>query len=201
MKFDHPTFLSSYSAVYGQLSDSQSSGLDTLLGNIELDQDVTDLRWAAYMLATVKLECADTFMPITERGAQSYFDKYEPGTAIGKSLGNTQSGDGYLFRGRGYVQITGRTNYQNMSRRLALSGDDDLVAHPDVALQADVAYRIMSFGMRRGTFTGKKLGDYINDAGCDYRQARRIINGLDRADDIAGYAASFESSLRSSSTA
>jgi hypothetical protein len=199
MKFDHPTFLSSYSAVYGQLDDSQSSGLETLLGNLELDQDIADLRWAAYMLATVKLECADTFLPITERGARSYFDKYEPGTSIGQSLGNTQAGDGYLFRGRGYVQITGRTNYQNMSRRLALSGDDDLVAHPDVALRADVAYRIMSYGMRRGTFTGKKLADYINDAGCNYQQARRIINGLNRADDIAGYAASFEASLKSSS--
>jgi hypothetical protein len=198
MKFDHPTFLNSYGAVYGQLNDSQSSGLESLLDNIELDQDITDLRWAAYMLATVKLECADTFQPITERGAQSYFDKYEPGTSIGKNLGNTQAGDGYLFRGRGYVQLTGRTNYENMSRRLALSGDDDLVANPDVALQADVAYRIMSYGMRRGTFTGRKLGDYINDAGCDYQQARRIINGLNRADDIAGYAASFESSLKSS---
>lgn len=201
MKFDHPTFLNSYSAVYGQLEDSQSSGLESLLGNIELDQDLADLRWAAYMLATVKLECADTFQPITEYGGQSYFNKYEPGTSIGQSLGNTQAGDGYLFRGRGYVQLTGRTNYQNMSRRLALSGDQDLVLHPDLALQPDIAYRVMSYGMRHGTFTGKKLGDYINDAGCDYQQARRIINGLNRADDIAGYAASFESSLKSSSIA
>ena len=201
MKFDHPTFLSSYSAVYGQLKDSQSSGLESLLANIELDQDVADLRWAAYMLATVKLECADTFQPITEYGGQSYFNKYEPGTSIGKSLGNTQPGDGYLFRGRGYVQLTGRTNYANMNGRLALSGDDDLVLHPEAALQPDVAYRIMSYGMRHGTFTGKKLADYINDAGCDYQQARRIINGLNRADDIAGYAASFESSLENSSIA
>jgi putative chitinase len=201
MKFDHPAFLSSYSAVYGQLNDSQSSGLESLLANIELDQDVADLRWAAYMLATVKLECADTFQPITEYGGQSYFNKYDPGTSIGKSLGNTEPGDGYLFRGRGYVQLTGRTNYGNMNGKLALSGDDDLVLHPEVALQPDVAYRIMSYGMRHGTFTGKKLGDYINDAGCDYQQARRIINGLNRADDIAGYAASFESSLKNSSIA
>lgn len=201
MKFDHPTFLNSYSAIYGQLTDSQSSGLESLLGNIELDQDLADLRWAAYMLATVKLECADTFMPITERGGHSYFDKYEPGTSIGKNLGNTQPGDGYLFRGRGYVQLTGRANYENMSRRLTLSGDDDLVLHPEVALQPDIAYRIMSYGMRRGSFTGKKLADYINDAGCDYQQARRIINALNRADDIAGYAVSFESSLKDSSIA
>src|SRR5258708_5867015 len=201
MKFDHPTFLNSYSAVYGQLGPSQAAGLESLLDNVELDPDLADLRWVAYMLATVKLECADTFMPITERGPQSYFDKYEPGTSIGKNLGNTQAGDGFLFRGRGYVQITGRANYQKMSGRLALSGGDDLVLHPEVALQPDVAYKIMSYGMRRGSFTGKRLGNYINAAGSDYQQARRIINGLDRADDIAGYAVSFESSLKSSSTA
>ncbi len=198
MKFDHPTFLNSYGAVYGQLGPSQASGLESLLDNIELDPDLGDLRWVAYMLATVKHECADTFMPITERGPQSYFDKYEPGTSIGKNLGNTQAGDGFLFRGRGYVQITGRANYQNMSGRLALSGDDDLVLHPELALQPDIAYKIMSYGMRRGSFTGKKLGDYINAAGSDYTQARRIINRLDRADLIAGYAVSFESSLESS---
>jgi putative chitinase len=198
MKFDHPTFLNDYRNVYGNLDPSPASGLEALLHSIGLDQDLADLRWVAYMLATVKHECANTFMPITERGAKSYFDKYEPTTAVGKQVGNTQAGDGYLFRGRGYVQITGRANYRNMSGKLALSGADDLVLHPEQALQPGIAYRIMSFGMRRGSFTGKKLGDYINAGGSDYKQARRIINGLDRADLIAGYAVNFESMLKSS---
>ena len=50
----------------------------------------------------------------------------------------------------------------------------------------------MSYGMRNGSFTGKKLGDYINDAGCDYRNARKIINALDQADRIKGYADKLE---------
>jgi putative chitinase len=196
MKFNHTTFFNGYRGVYGKLNQTQVSGLDNLLGYIELDNDVTDLRWAAYMLATIKLECADTFQPITERGQRAYFNKYEPGTSIGKNLGNTVKGDGFLYRGRGYVQLTGRANYQKMSSNLGLTGEDDLILNPDHALHPDVAYRIMSYGMRHGSFTGKKLGDYINSTTCDYTNARRIINRLDQAATIKGYAVNFESILK-----
>lgn len=198
MKLNHTTFFNSYRNVYGKLGQAQVSGLENLLLAIEQDTEVTDLRWAAYMLATVKHECADTFQPVVEKGAKSYFDKYETGTKLGKQLGNTVSGDGYLYRGRGYVQITGRANYQSLSAKLGLTGDDDLLLHPDHALLPNIAYRILSYGMRKGTFTGKKLADYINAQGADYRQARRIINGLDKADLIQGYATNFEAALKSS---
>lgn len=198
MKFNHTTFFNSYREIYGKLNQTQVSGLDNLVGYIELDSDITDLRWAAYMLATVKHECADTFQPITERGAKSYFDKYEPGTKIGKNLDNTVKGDGYLYRGRGYVQLTGRGNYQKMSSNLGLTGEDDLIVRPDNALHPDVAYRIMSYGMRMGSFTHKKLNDYINGTVCDYSNARRIINGTDQAAKIKGYAVNFESMLKNS---
>ncbi|HEX5717209.1 MAG TPA: hypothetical protein VF179_13680 [Thermoanaerobaculia bacterium] len=201
MRFNHTTFFNGYRGLFGKLNQTQVSGLDNLLGYIELDADVSDIRWVAYMLATVKHECADTFQPITERGAKSYFDKYEPGTKIGKNLGNTVKGDGYLYRGRGYVQITGRTNYQKMTDKLSLTGDEDLILHPDSALHPDIAYRIMSFGMRTGAFTGKKLSDYINAAKCDYTNARRIINALDQAAKIEGYAVNFETVLKNAQTA
>jgi putative chitinase len=201
MKFNHTTFFNGYREIYGKLNQTQVSGLDNLLGYIEVDNDVADVRWAAYMLATVKHECADTFQPITERGAKSYFDKYEPGTSIGKNLGNTVKGDGYLYRGRGYVQLTGRANYQKMSANLGLTGEDDLIVRPDNALHPDVAYRIMSYGMRNGSFTGKKLSDYINASKCDYTNSRRIINALDKAAKIKDYAINFESVLNNSVTA
>lgn len=201
MRFNHTTFFNGYRELYGKLNQTQVSGLDNLLGYVELDADVSDIRWVAYMLATVKHECADTFQPITERGPKSYFDKYEPGTKIGKSLGNTVKGDGYLYRGRGCVQITGRANYQKMTEKLALIGDEDLILHPDAALHPDIAYRIMSFGMRTGCFTGKKLSDYINATKCDYTNARRIINGVDQAAKIEGYAVNFETVLNNAQTA
>jgi putative chitinase len=200
MRFSHTTFFNGYRDIYGKLNQGQVSGLDNLLSYLELDPGVTDVRWAAYMLATLKHECADTFQPITERGPKSYFDKYETGTPIGKRLGNTAKGDGYLFRGRGYVQITGRANYQKMTQNLALTGDEDLVLHPDCALHPDVAYRIMSYGMRKGSFTGKKLADYIDGTKADYLNARRIINALDQAAKIRDYAVNFETLLKNSQT-
>ena len=77
---------------------------------------------------------------------------------------------------------------------------DDLICHPEKALSPDVAYRIMSFGMRKGSFTGKKLGDYINGDSCNYRDARQIINGHDCCDKIADYAQNLEGMLRASIT-
>lgn len=206
MRFDRDKFYAAYrlaeetrnaSAFPSRLSQSQVDGLNTLLSSIETDPHFIDLRHVAYMLATVKHECADTWLPIVERGARAYFDKYEAGTAIGRRLGNKFVGDGYLYRGRGYVQITGRSNYIRLGRAI---GYDKLVEFPDNALIADVAYRIMSIGMRKGLFTGKNLSDYINEIECNYTECRRVINGLDRASLIASYAQSIESILRASIT-
>ena len=160
---------------------------------IAADPDITEIRWAAYMLATVKRECGNDFLPITEKGQRPYFNKYEPGTPIGIRLGNTQPGDGFLYRGRGFVQLTGRPNYVKMSDRLNMPGA--LAINPDLALDFDNAYKIMSYGMRHGSFTGKKLDDYINANGKDYFNARHIINGTDQAALIQGYAESLEIAL------
>lgn len=196
MQFDHAKFFSGYRDAYGKLSQATVNGLELLGRNMEEDPNLTDLRWAAYMLATVKHECANKWMPITEYGSKSYFDKYETGTPIGKRLGNTQPGDCYKYRGRGYVQITGRANYARLTQKLGLGPGEDLEADPDQALRPMVAYRIMSVGMRQGLFCGKQLSDYINAQGCDYKNARRIINGLDQATLIAGYATTLEATLR-----
>lgn len=201
MRVDHAKFFSAYRDAYGKLSQATVNGLELLGRNMEEDPGLTDLRWAAYMLATVKHECANRWMPITEFGPRDYFNKYESTTKIGKALGNTLPGDGFRYRGRGYVQITGRANYARMTKALGLGPTEDLEADPDQALRPAIAYRIMSHGMRHGTFTGKKLADYINAGGCDYRNARRIINGVDQAALIAGYATALEGILTQAITA
>lgn len=180
----------------GRFRQSTVTGIELLGRHMTDDSNVRDFRWAAYMLATVKLECADRWHPITEFGSRAYFNKYEPYTDKGKELGNVKPGDGWRYRGRGYVQITGRTNYARMSDELGLGPSDNLVDDPERALWPELAYRIMSVGMRKGMFTGRKLSDYITGERCDYRNARKIINGLDRADDIAEYASTFERVLR-----
>lgn len=196
MKIDHAKFFNGYREAYSRISQDTVNGLEQIGQHMEIDPDITDLRWAAYMLATIKHECGNTWHPITERGPRDYFNKYNAGTPIGKRLGNTQPGDGFLYRGRGYVQITGRANYAKMTKALGLGPDEDLVKDPDQALRPMIAYRIMSIGMRQGLFTGKKLSDYINADKCDYKNARRIINGTDQADKIKAYAETLEKILR-----
>ncbi|MEJ5329018.1 MAG: SH3 domain-containing protein [Desulfobaccales bacterium] len=141
----------------------------------------------AYVLATVEWETGGTFQPIHERGPRSYFEKYEGR----RDLGNTQPGDGYRYRGRGYVQITGRANYEKYARIIR----KDLVGQPDLALEPEIALFILVDGFRTGAFTGKKLIDFINERQADFVNARRCISALDRAQEIAALAEKFLRSI------
>ena len=177
-------------AKIGRLSQAQVDGMEELL-------DCFDRRpWpllvdGAYALATVKIECGDKWRPITEWGEPSYFEKYEPGTRRGRSLGNTKAGDGWLYRGRGYCMVTGRSNYGRMGDALELP----LLDHPELLLDPWNSYRAMQYGMLTGLFTGQKLHTFTDRPMPDYFGARRVINGEDRASEIAGYARVYETGL------
>jgi predicted chitinase len=131
--------------------------------------------------------------PIDERGGATYFNsRYGPQTKVGKMLGNTKAGDGALFHGRGYVQLTGRRNY---AKAKALTGAD-LVTDADRAKEPELAYQIAIQGMIDGWFTGKKLGQFIKDGQSpDFENARTIINGHDKASNIADIARRFSEVL------
>jgi putative chitinase len=169
-----------------KLSQSQVDGITAIAAAWEAHGD-GDKRKLAYVLATAFHETAKSMKPITEFGNRTYFGKYDGR----ESLGNNQPGDGYRFRGRGYVQLTGRRNYADWSKRLG----KDLIDDPDLALDPAVAGEIAVKGMMLGTFTGKTLAAYIGKGAADYVNARRIINGTDRAKLIAGYARAFEAAL------
>lgn len=143
--------------------------------------------WLAYALATAYHETAHTMQPIREKGGNRYFSRYEGR----KDLGNTNPGDGVKYHGRGYVQITGRSNYADWGKRLGV----DLIGKPDLAMQPRYAMRILWEGMDKGTFTGKGLRAYTKSGELDFVAARRIINGTDKAREIAAIAEAFEDAL------
>lgn len=195
-QFDHDKFFNEFRLNLGPLSQSQVDGLTFLLGKMEQDSgNWQNLSQLAYGFATFMWESARHFTPITEFGSPSYFDKYNAGTPIGKNLGNTQPGDGYKFRGRGYVQITGRANYDRIGKLLNV----DLVNTPDKALDPETAYLIAAQGMQCGWFTGRNLARFIpSDDQAQFQPARQIINGLDHAADIAAIATKMLCTLRDS---
>ena len=174
----------------GRLTKEQMAGVETILAASE----GLPISHRAYLLATARHETADTMQPITEYGGRKYFDKYDTGK-LAKALGNTpeKDGDGYLYRGRGFVQITGRANYARAAGKLGV----DLIANPDAALNPTVAAQILVRGCSEGWFTGKKLSEYLPD---DFRNARRVVNGTDKADLIAGYAIEFGRALVTETT-
>jgi hypothetical protein len=133
-------------------------------------------------LATIRAE-TEGFAPIDEMKSKyntdkAPFDLYEPGTPIGKRLGNTQAGDGALFKGRGFIQLTGRDNYTRIGTQMGI----DLVAQPAQANQPRIA------GLILAQFLANKE-DAIRAAAAadDLVLARKLVNGgshgLDRFRD------------------
>ena len=184
----------------GHLTPLQVSGLDALLDACPPDTPTDHL---AYCLGTCPVETAWTMLPIRERGGADYLTRMydirggRPSKAT--ELGNLTPGDGALFCGRGLVQLTGRSNYRRATSRLLALGyllpGEDLERTPDLAMRSDIASAIAFVGMAEGWFTGRKLSHYFTATTSDPVGARRIINGQDRAAEIAGDFRSFRTAL------
>jgi hypothetical protein len=172
-------------------SFKQTPQMDFLLDGLGTDERITRLSWVAYALATIEHETAGTFKPVVEgywiktnriQKLYNYYRSNNPG-ALRSIFPNGTTGKTY--EGRGYVQLTHEWNYAKFG----------LKETPDKALEADTALKVLIEGMTKGSFTGKKLSDYLNDSKLDFYSARKIINGLDRATLVAGYAVKYYNAL------
>jgi hypothetical protein len=173
------------SALFPRLSEGQVRGMEALLdaaAGLAVDE-------IAYIFATSYHETAATMQPIAEYGKGRRRKYGVPGR-----------NGGQVPYGRGFVQTTWDINYEHTDEKLGLDGalikNYDLLLN-DYELAAKAAVR----GMVEGWYTGKKLSDYFAGGKCDYVGARRIINGTDKAQKIAGYARVFEPALKAAFSA
>lgn len=132
----------------------------------------------AYVLATAYHETAHSMKPVREMGGEAYLRKKKY----------------YPYVGMGYVQLTWDYNYRKAGQFLGV----DFISHPKLLLEPKYAVPILIEGMKDGWFTGKKLSDYITINTSGFVGARRIINGTDKAELIAGYAKEYDALLKQS---
>jgi len=164
MIYNRELFFTEYRKYFGKLSQQQVNGLEFILSKFETSEKLTRQDAQAYTLATIQFETAHTFQPITEYGSQKYLK--------GKSY--------YPFIGRGYVQLTWKSNYKAFGDVLGI----DLVSNPHLANEPETAWLILEEGMtdlspQDPEFTKWSIEDFFNDEKQDFYNARKIINPKD----------------------
>lgn len=183
----------------GSLSQTQVDGINVILDKMSEFSDTILRNQAAYIFATAFHETGATMQPVRETFAASdkqAMARLETAWKSGKLPWVKKPYWRTGWFGRGYVQLTHKTNYQKMSDILNI----DLVNDRDLALDEDVAADVLIEGMMKGLsgkgdFTGHKLEDYVNLSKSDYMGARRVVNGIESASKIKGYATKFEAAL------
>jgi len=187
-------------ALYGgRLSRAQVAGMTALLDRFERGGETKDRRFLAYMLATAHHETGGRMRPVRETFAATdaiAIARLDAAFAAGRLpqvsapyWRRDETGRSWL--GRGLVQITHRRNYEKLA---ALTGLD-LLARPELAMETGAAVETLFVGMLAGAFTGRRLGDHFFAGEADWVGARRIVNGLDRTELVAGYGRAFFAAL------
>jgi hypothetical protein len=124
-----------------------------------------------------------------------------PGSTSGdkaSKLYQDAAGAEQQYFGRGLVQLTWWYNYANVGNKIGMGLD--LLLNPEKLLDAGTSYEVMVYGMTQGKLYGnyKKCSDYFTDGSTDYVKARGMINGTDKASEIAALALAFETLLTNS---
>ena len=132
------------------LARSRAAAFLAPLNAAMLEFDITTPARAASFLSQVGHESGQLLYVRELASGQAYESRAD--------LGNTQRGDGVRFRGRGLLQVTGRTNYTACGKALGL----DLLAKPELLEQAVNACRSAGwFWQTRGLNALADLGDQV----------------------------------------
>lgn len=164
-------------SLFKKLTAKQVAGMEAILNEWDR-RGFLDQRWLAYIFGTVYHETAAAMNPIKEKGGEAYL----------------RSKKYYPYYGRDLVQTTWKTNYEKVKSFTGV----DVVANPDLIADLPVAAATAIEFMDKGYYTGKKLSHYFNDKKEDWFNARRIINGTDKASHVGGIAQLFYSAIKES---
>lgn len=123
----------------------------------------------AYILATGYWETGRTMKPVIEMGGDKYL----------------RSKKYYPWYGRGYVQLTWKSNYNQYG-----------ITDADDALKPEVAMHVLFDGMLEGKFTGRRLDRYVNLKESNFASARQVVNKLDKYVEIAAIAKQYDADLK-----
>ena len=156
---------------------------------------------AAYVLGSVWHESAHTMKPIKETVMAWHNNKFPSDAEVIRRLDNAMA-RGRLPQvsrpywragdfGRGHIQLTHQTGYEKAERETGIP----FGSNHDLMLESDKSALVTVLGTKEGWFTGKKLSDYITLQRSDFRGARRIVNGMDRAAEIARSAQAYDAAL------
>jgi hypothetical protein len=173
---------------FGKLSQSQVIGFEAIF-NMWGFLKLTDMRWLAYILATIWHETAKTMQPIEEFGkgkGRKYGQRF---WYSGKIYTDILA----IFYGRGHTQNTWRDIYLKLT--LVNKKGWNFVKHPELLLQMEPSIWATFHAMITGLYTGQKLQDHFNSKVNNPTTARKIINGKDKAILISGYHYKFLKSI------
>lgn len=153
----------SISRILGPFGPPANVAANWPLVEAALDRrEIYSPRTAVAAIATIGVECGN-FYPVKECGGPAYLTDLYEGRG---DLGNVHVGDGVRFRGRGFVQITGRANYTHYGAELGR----DLAANPDQALEPAVAAEILAL-----FFHERRIAEFADQE--NWEMVRRRVNG------------------------
>ena len=188
----------------GRLAQGQVDGINELARAWRLYGD-GDERKLAYILAGVLHESARMMQPVRETLAESdeqAIARLENAWRAGKlpwvktPYWRRENG-GLAWFGRGRIQNTHKANAEKLEKRFGIG----FTKNPDLFLDSKIDAMVTVVGHLEGLWTGKKLGDFIDGPACDFVSARRVVNGTDRAELIAGYAKKFLAAIKAAMAA
>lgn len=194
MKIYKEFFFKEYRKEFGNLTQKQVVGMESVIDFWNKNDSLVDLRWLSYIFATIHHETGARWEAIREGFAKdnetairiitNMFNRGRIKTNYALPLKNGNS-----YYGRGFDQMTGADNYlkqQNKTKDRIKYYDE-----PDLALDLDNNAERVTLAMVDGDYTGRKLSQYFNNNNSKWDTARAIINGKDKMFLIGSYAKQF----------